>query len=433
MSRKSNRESSSTVGLCWLIEHFRLSVAIPVTHSQIAPQSVGVVVVGDGAPQLQPRQYLPNGWLSHLRFALLHEPIPLDVYRALLQAVNKGELTEWVRSRPKSTAARRAWYLYELLLGDRLEVPDIHTPTYVDLLSPVLHVTGPTRKIQRHRIYNNLLGCEGFSPLVRRTARLNELLDKNLAKRADALAKSCTPAVLAGTVQSLFVKFLDSTGKPDAGLQNEDVERFVSMVMRSDGVEITNEEALLRLHNLVVGPQGTEKGWRTADFPTKSGSGNDENISIVFASAADIECLMTCWMEFVREAEEVEISEPLVMAAVAACAFMIIRPFADGNRRMQSVILHHLLSVLRFTSPATLCPVSAVTLKNPCGYVDALEHVSLGTHKAVDWYRYFDATACVEYVMASVEDLISVDLPDSIQLFKAFGSAFRSLPETIAN
>jgi hypothetical protein len=33
-----------------------------------------------------------------------------------------------------------------------LDLPDVQTDNYVDLLDPVLHVTGPTRKVKRQRV-----------------------------------------------------------------------------------------------------------------------------------------------------------------------------------------------------------------------------------------------------------------------------------------
>ena len=432
--RQSSRELSPTIGLRWLIEHFHLPAAMPATHSRLTAQT-GTSILAEGACRQIPRYYLPNGWISHLRFALRYEPIPLDAYLALFRVLDRQPLARWIRAHPQSTSARRAWYLYELLMEEQLDIPDLAGPRYIDLLDPDLHVTGPRRRIPRQHVYDNLLGYRTFSPLVRRTARIADLLEQNLAGQADTVAANCTPSVLAGAVHSIFLKFRVS-GDTSAGSGTDDAERLVSVVMRSAGLELTNKEALVRLQNSVVDPKHAETEWRNAD-----GLPDSEEASLAFASANDVGILMNAWMEFLRSVEEVEGFEPVVMAAVAACAFLLIRPFAAGNREMQVLILHHVLSMLRFTSPGRLCSVSAATLRDDEEYVEALNRISTAARPSgsdlkgampADWYRYFDATPFVEYVVESIQALVSADLPAAIRFFRTFGPAFRALPEEIA-
>lgn len=92
-----------------------------------------------------PKNYAPKGLFGNLRFALRNEPIALDVYLAIFQAVDTRQLEEWIRSEPTSIFACRAWYLYELLMGKRLDVPDVIPSGYIDLLGPKIHLTGPRR------------------------------------------------------------------------------------------------------------------------------------------------------------------------------------------------------------------------------------------------------------------------------------------------
>lgn len=93
-------------------------------------------------------------------------------YLAIFQTLDTRQLEEWVRSEPASIFVRRAWYLYELLVGRQLNVHDIIPSGYIDLLDMKIHITGPRRLIRRQRINDNLLGIGGYSPLVRRTNSL---------------------------------------------------------------------------------------------------------------------------------------------------------------------------------------------------------------------------------------------------------------------
>ena len=445
-SRSSSQKPPRKIGLAWLIESFQLSVAIPPVNLQASPETGTSLIVGNSAYQ-KPRCYLPNGWISHLRFALHYEPIRLDAYSALFRVLDKKELERWIRSRPASTAARRAWYLYELLMEEYLEIPDATTLAYVELLSSSIHVTGPRRKIKRQRIYNNLLGCVDFSPLVRKTTRLDELVSHNLAERANKAEQSGSPSVLAGAALSLFLKFSDATGVAARTRNPDETDRFIAVVMKSmGGIELTNKEGLIQLQNSIVRPQEAEKGWRRTEAPPSISPDGNKIPGLICASSKDLDSLMNGWMNLIRSIEEVNDVQAVVTAAVASGAFLLIRPFVRGNHRIHVVVLHYLLSILRFTFPGSLCSVSAATLRSHRECIEALTRVSAASYSArinvrdpanktiahsASFYRYFDATPFVEYVLESIDRLIDTDLPDAINFFKTFGPMFRSLPGTI--
>jgi hypothetical protein len=81
--------------------------------------------------------------------------------------------------------ARRAWFLYELLTGNTLDVPDLTSGPYVDVLDPSLHIVGAER-VRRQRIFANLPGNKDYCPLIRRTECLEADMGTNLAERAHA-------------------------------------------------------------------------------------------------------------------------------------------------------------------------------------------------------------------------------------------------------
>lgn len=434
--RSSTREFSATVGLCWLIDEFSLHTSTPAMHSEVPPSEANSTAGGCNESPQQLTRYVPRGWIGHLRFALRHEPIALDVYSALFRVIDKRELTNWIRSRPASTSARRAWYLCELLSGERLDLPDLRRTAYVDLLSSEFQITGSRTRVRRQRIYDNLLGPSSFSPVLRRTENIERLLKLDLPKRADEVAKSCTPSVLVGAIQVLAARFFDR-GVNVSGDSNDQIERFVSILMRSSGLQLTNKQALIHLQNAVVGPNDLEHDWRNTDMvPILSADRNGTDV--IFAKPGDLENVMNGWLEFVRRVQDGDGSDAMVMAAVAACAFLLIRPFARGNRRMHILLIHHILTTSQAMSAGTLS-LSAASLKNNGECVKALERVSMsmatGISSGLDpeeqLYRYFDATPFVEYVLDSINTLVSVDLPKAIRFFMAFGPLFHSLPAAV--
>ena len=70
----------------------------------------------------------------------------------MLAKIAPGEVAEYVRGKPTGRYSRVVWWLFETFSRIRLDLPDVQTDNYVDLLDPVLHVTGPTRKVKRQRV-----------------------------------------------------------------------------------------------------------------------------------------------------------------------------------------------------------------------------------------------------------------------------------------
>jgi len=66
------------------------------------------------------------------------------VYKAVFsQQLDKDELeSAGVQSEPNGIFARRAWYLYELLMGATLDIADLTSGRYIDLLDQDLHIAG---------------------------------------------------------------------------------------------------------------------------------------------------------------------------------------------------------------------------------------------------------------------------------------------------
>ena len=121
----STRRLPISIGLCRLIEDLELQVPQPATRSEIVAGARKTIVRDGRIVEQYPKAYAPVGLLGNLRFALRYEPIALDIYLAIFQAVEVRQLEDWVQSEPTSIFARRAWYLYELLMERRLNISDL--------------------------------------------------------------------------------------------------------------------------------------------------------------------------------------------------------------------------------------------------------------------------------------------------------------------
>ncbi|MBI4534601.1 MAG: cell filamentation protein Fic, partial [Candidatus Melainabacteria bacterium] len=107
---------------------------------------------------------------AHLNFAMRYEHIDLLVLKRIFLALPAEAVAQYVEFAPTSILTRRAWYLYELLTGNTLNVPDAPNVTSVDLLDTDKYFTKPCGTLsRRHKVRDNLLGTVRFCPIIRRT------------------------------------------------------------------------------------------------------------------------------------------------------------------------------------------------------------------------------------------------------------------------
>jgi len=96
--------------------------------------------------------------------------------------VPRDVLEEYVRSAPTGTQTCRAWFFYETLTGQILDVEDAPNVTAVDALDTRAYFTGKARLSKRHRVRDNLLGTGDCCPILRRTTPLQEFAALGLAQ-----------------------------------------------------------------------------------------------------------------------------------------------------------------------------------------------------------------------------------------------------------
>ncbi len=80
---------------------------------------------------------------------------------AAFSAVGPGEIKSWMLEELTGAYARRAWFLFEYLTPERLDIPDAKSGNYVDVLNLKRHLVSAPRPSRRHRVRDNLLGAAG--------------------------------------------------------------------------------------------------------------------------------------------------------------------------------------------------------------------------------------------------------------------------------
>jgi Fic family protein len=156
---------------------------------------------------------------------------------------------------------------------------------------------------------------------------------------------------------------------------------------------------------------------------------------------------MEAWPTLTTRIEEGSI-DAVAAAAIVAFAFVLIHPFEDGNGRIHRFLMHHILAKRGYSPDGVIFPVSAAILRDRRSYDDVLETFSTPLLDLIGWgwttegeivvanetgdfYRYFDATAFVEYFFDRVVDTVRRDLKEELRFVAVFDHALAGVRDVI--
>ena len=446
MADPKNRESRP-VGHLALRDMFGLRVPRPDIESYVGPGMRRAEIHDHRARQFYPKRYAPadDSAVSHLSFALRHEPIDLPILVGALKAM-AGDLETWMRREPTGAHSRRAWFFYERFTGRTLDVPNVVAGNYVEALNPTRHFVTERRDSPRHRVVDNLLGGPGMCVTVRRTERLAAHSASRLDEQARALTAHYDAATLVRAVSFLYTKETRSSFAIEGETPSANrTERFVAALKRAAAFESSNKAELLRLQGVIVDPRYAANDWRNVQsFVGQTVGPYREDVQFIAPRPEDVPGLMDAWMAMIRRLVDSPALDPVIAAAVSSFAFVFVHPFEDGNGRVHRFLLHHVLARRGFGPPALIFPVSAAIVRDRRRYDEALETYSKPLFDFIEWsftsdqemvvlndtadlYRYFDATALAEYLYDWVADTIRIDLPEELDFVVTYDRAFKAV------
>lgn len=411
--------------------------------------------------------------ISDLKFSLRYEPVELGLLKAAFRAIGPAPLIDWIKAEPSGQFSRRAWFFYEWLLEERLELPDASLGRIVPALSPEKQIGRAGTLSRRHRVNDNLLGTPLLCPAVRTTALLREFQGLDLAKEARQIVEAADPAILIRAVDYIYHKETRSS----FALEHEEIATnraalFIQALRQRTGRDLMREGDQTALRNLIIGDSRyAEQGWRQEQNYIGEGlrTAHFEKVHFIPPRPEDVRGMMTglsdiitfanqepsVWFSPVDIATATEqnstpsITAP-VIAAILGFSFVFIHPFLDGNGRMHRLIIHDVLERFGFTPHDIMIPISAVMLRDRRAYDAALERFSDKIMPCIDWtwrdagdggcevmvhndtadlYRYFDATPQVEYLYGCLRDAIRIDLKNELDYLARFDRGVRTLLE----
>lgn len=423
-------EAGTIVGYAAIIETLKLPVPIPDI----------VVVISE-----KNKKYELNGWkvytpkykpeeslYKQLVFALKYEGVNLLVFKKLFEELSKKEILGLLNIEPKGLYSRKIWFLYEWLMNDILNIPDLTIKNAVPLIDDKLQFAIKGISSPRHRIINNLPGTVDFCPLIFKTEKLNASIATNLSEQQNIFLKKVHNDVLQRASSFLLLKdskasfTIEGENPPNAR-----AARWGKAIGQAGGKPLSEEE-LNRLQQIVIeNGRFIEMGFRkkggfVGEHDRATGEPIPEHIS---ARWQDIDQLINGLLK-TNELLEQDF-DAVLAAAVVAFGFIFIHPFEDGNGRLHRYIIHHVLAKKKFTQQGVIFPVSASILDYIDDYRSVLESYSHSLldyikwketpdhnvevlNETIDLYRYYDATKQAEFLYDCAADTINRIIPEEV-------------------
>ncbi len=405
---------------------------------------------------LTPRYRPADTLVAHLAFALRHEPVDLGLLAALFRRPEAGtSITAWVQRQPTGRHPRRAWFLYEWLTGERLDLPSAPKVAAADAIDPERQFAISGQIVSRYRVRDNLPGTPRFCPLVRLSPDLIAMLASDLAEEARAVVRHTAPDLIARAAAFLLLQDSKASYIIEGERPPQDRIQRWGQALGEAGRTAISEDEFLRLQRLVIGrdTRFLRLGWR-AQGGFVGRRDRDTNAPLpahVSAKPEDLGALIDGLMEFAERSDVGEL-DPIVSAACLAFGFVFIHPFEDGNGRIHRWLLHHVLARRGFNPPGVNFPVSSIFLERIEAYRATLEHFSRPRLALTDWettpdlnvralndthdlFRFFDATRQAEFLSAAVMETVRNTLPREIEYLRRYDLAksrienFLEMPE----
>ncbi len=404
----------------------------------------------EGGFRIFDKRYQPGDqFIDHLTFGLRHEPVDLLILKRVLEAAPKAVLEESIRSTPTGVQTRRAWFFYETLTGQMLDVDDAPNVKAVDALDPKAYFTGKGEISRRHKVRDNLLGIGDWCPIIRRTERLEEFTALDLAQRAaEAVGRTGQHLVTRAASFMLLADSHASFEIEGERAPRSRLERWGKAVLQAGKNSLTLEETV-RLHNVLIEdmrfvfpglcPDGVFLGERdhlSEPLP-----------EFIGARPEDLDILCTGLLSANNRMRDDGL-DPVLQAAATAFGFVYVHPFQDGNGRVHRCLIHHVLAERKYTPPGMVFPVSSVMLDRIDEYRTTLQAHSAPLMNFIEWrptaehnvevlndtadlYRYFDCTEAAEFLYACVQRTVEHDLPKEIDYLRRHDEAMTRIMEIV--
>jgi len=428
-----------------------LGIAAPVrTASAVAGGHIkGSHRTLDGWTIFDKRYWPGDRVADHISFALRHEAFDPLVLKRVFDAVDPGVVAAFISDVPTGTVARRIWFFYEGMTGNRLPIDDAPTVTAIDALDPQCYITAKPVLSKRHRVRDNLLGTGGYCPVIRRTPTLEAYGSLGLAEKAAEIVGRTSRQLVARAAS--FLLLADS--RASFAIEGERpprsrLERWGRAILQAGKNPLTLDE-LNRLHGVLIEDTRFVRPGLRPDgvFLGERDRNGDPLPEFIGARPEDLTSLLDGMLAANKRMSASGL-DPVLQATATAFGFVYVHPYQDGNGRLHRCLIHHVLAERDFTPPGMVFPVSSVMLDRIDDYRRTLQGHSGPLMPFIDWrptadrnvevlndtadfYRYSDCTAEAEFLYACVARTVEHDLPEEINYLRRHDEAQQRIMETV--
>ncbi|MEW5818657.1 MAG: Fic family protein, partial [Cyanobacteriota bacterium] len=290
-----------------------------------------------------------NLW-NNVEFALKHEGINLEIFENLFEVLGKEVVQNYVKKKPNGKYNRIIWFLYEWLTEKNLDLKDIDTRNYIELLDSDLYYTSDPVNHKRYAIKENLLGNKYFCPFIRKTDRLNHYKNINLKEKALKVIANYNSSLIKRASSYLYFKETKSSNEIEREKPNQArLVRFVNILEKIDQLDKLSKEFLIEIQNTIVDPRYAQKDYRTwQNYVGETFGLEHQKIHYIAPKGEDVESLMKGLLECSERLLTSNLP-PVVIAAILSFGFVFIHPFEDGNGRIHRFLIHYVLAKLNST------------------------------------------------------------------------------------
>ncbi|MBN7819335.1 Fic family protein [Bowmanella yangjiangensis] len=394
---------------------------------------------------------------AQLEMAIKHQGIRLQYIAMVYDKIDVAELTKFVKERQLSKIRRAMWFLFEWLTGERLDIKDLKSTGYVNLLDPQFYFTRDNgNKCPRTKIINNMLGNRQCCPMIRKTGIVGTLdMDKTLADAEEKL-KDLNRYISTDQIgRSLNYLYLKET-KSSTEIEREDssqskTSRFYQVLKTAGSIPLTKQR-LITIQNQIVPTSRGDTDYRkdeiwVGESMREMGGGTYENYHYIAPKKECVSDMMNGLLEMHNALLHEPNIPPLVHATAVSFMFVYIHPFSDGNGRTHRYLIH---DILKSRSPKNnfIVPVSSAILNNMSEYDRVLETVSKPVMALIQYescdktdsieilsdnrhlYQFPDLTEHLIFIHKMMHIAFSEDLLNEIFYVIMFDSVKKSFNET---
>ena len=424
-------EEGVIVGYAALISYLELPVPIPEIIALISDKNKKYEI--EGWKVFTPKHKPEESIYKQLVFALKYEGVNLLVFKKIFKKLTTEGLLEILRIEPTGIYSRKIWFLYEWLMNETLDIPDLTIKKAIPLIDEKLQFAIPGISSPRHRIINNLPGTISYCPLIRKSEKLENYISENYSEKKQAYLSGLRKDVLQRA--SVFLLLKDSKASFTIEGESPKSKRAArwGQAIGQAGTKNLSKEELIRLQQTVIENDRfiemgfREKGGFIGEHDRTSGEPIPNHIS---AKWEDLDQLVSGLLTTNEKLLNSSL-DAVLTATVIAFGFVFVHPFEDGNGRIHRYLIHHVLAKKRFSQQGIIFPVSSSILDHIDDYRKVLEayshplldfieweetedHNVKVLNETLDYYRYFDATKQAEFLYDCVHDTIENIIPIEI-------------------